>query len=184
MIALWIILAVLVLLVIWGVSTYNRLVGARNTVQEAFSTMDVYLKKRHDLIPNLVETVKGYAAHESKTLEAVVAARNAAVSAASPEEKIKDENVLSGALRQIFALSESYPDLKANTNFQTLMGLLDNTEKDIANARKYYNGAVKQYNNGCQMFPSAVIAGMTGFRGAAMYEVDSDAERQNVEVKF
>jgi LemA protein len=146
--------------------------------------MDVYLKKRFDLIPNLVETVKGYASHEKDTLERVIAARNSIASAANTSEKIEGETALSGALRQIFALSESYPDLKANQNFMDLSSQLKAVEEDIANARKYYNAVVKRYNNNVMMFPSNLIAGMFHFEKAPMFELDDASERKNVKVSF
>ncbi len=183
MIPLIIVLVIVVLLVIWVVTTYNKLIGLRNQCEEAFSTMDVYLKKRFDLIPNLVETVKGYAKHEAETLQNVIAARNAA-GTTSVAQRMKDENAISGALRQIFALSESYPDLKANSNFVNLQNQLKSVEEDIANARKYYNAVVKQYNDKCMMVPSNLIASMGHFEKKVMFEVDSAEERRNVNVKF
>lgn len=146
--------------------------------------MDVYLKKRYDLIPNLVETVKGYAKHESETLEKVVAARNMAQSAGTIEEKIEGEKNLTGTLKTLFAVAESYPDLKANTNFLDLQEQLKSVENDIANARKYYNGVVKQFNNKCEMFPSNILAGIFHFTRKPMFEVDAEEERKNVKVEF
>ncbi|MEG1446819.1 MAG: LemA family protein [Ruthenibacterium sp.] len=181
---LWILLALIVLLALWALATYNKLIKLRNECHEGFATMDVYLKKRFDLIPNLVETVKGYAKHEAETLEAVVAARNKATAPQSMEDRLKDENQISGALRQIFALSENYPELKANQNFLDLQRQLGTTEEDIANARKYYNAVVKNYNNSCQMIPDSLIARMGGFAPAAMFEVTSATERDNVKVQF
>lgn len=178
-----ILIAIVVIIVLWAVMTYNGLIRLRNQSEEAFSTMDVYLKKRFDLIPNLVETVKGYAKHESETLQQVIAARNAG-GTTNMEQRMKDENVISGALRQIFALSESYPDLKANQNFMDLQGQLKSIEEDIANARKYYNAVVKNYNDKCMMVPSNIIAGLAHFEKKAMFEVDSAEERQNVKVQF
>ena len=178
-----IVLVVLALIILWGVGTYNGLVGKRNSCDEAFSTMDVYLKKRFDLIPNLVATVKGYAKHESETLEKVIAARNSGI-ATSIDETIEQENQISGALRSIFALSESYPDLKANTNFVELQGQLTKLEEDIANSRKYYNAVVKEYNTKCQVIPSNIIAGICKFKTRKMFEVEAAAERQNVKVEF
>lgn len=181
--ALIIVIVVLVLIVLWGFGTYNSLVGKRNSCDEAFSTMDVYLKKRFDLIPNLVSTVKGYAKHESETLEKVIAARNSGINA-SADEKIEQENQISGALRSIFALSENYPDLKANTNFVDLQKQLQKIEEDIANSRKYYNAVVKNYNTKCQMIPSNIIAAIGKFTTRKMFEVDSSEERKNVKVEF
>lgn len=180
----YIILAVVVVLVLWVIGSYNGLVRLRNHVEEAFSTMDVYLKKRYDLIPNLVETVKGYSKHESETLEQVIAARNRAVSAGSAEEKIACEREVAGALKSLFALAEAYPDLKANTNFLDLQQSLKAVESDIANARKYYNGVVKAYNIKTEVFPSSLIAGLFRFTRKPLYEVNDSAERENVKVQF
>lgn len=179
-----IVIAVIVFLIIlWLVSTYNGLIRKRNTCEEAFSTMDVYLKKRFDLIPNLVSTVKGYAKHESETLEKVIAARNSGATQ-TVEERMQDENQITGALRQIFALSENYPDLKANQNFLDLQGQLKSIEADIANARKYYNGAVKAFNNACEQVPSNIVANMFHFERKPMFEVKEEVERENVKVEF
>lgn len=175
---------VVVVLIMVVIGMYNGLVKARLNCDEAFSTMDVYMKKRFDLIPNLVETVKGYAKHEAETLQRVVAARNAGVSPASMAEIAKDENQISGALRQIFALSENYPELKANTNFQELMGQLKKVEEDIAQSRKYYNAVVKEYNMKTMTVPTNIIAGMFGFQKKDMFEVESAEERKNVKVSF
>jgi Uncharacterized conserved protein len=180
-----IIIGVIVLIiVIWLIAGYNGFVKGNNNVQEAFATMDVYLKKRYDLIPNLVETVKGYAKHESETLQKVTEARNIAVSAESVEDKVKGENMLTGALKSLFAVSEAYPDLKANQNFMDLQNQLKQVEQDIANARKYYNAVVKNFNNMCQMFPSNIIGNMFHFQPKEMFEVEAEAERENVKVDF
>ena len=178
-----VIAVIVVLILIWLASTYNGLIRKRNTCEEAFSTMDVYLKKRFDLIPNLVSTVKGYAKHESETLEKVIAARNSGATQ-TVEERMQDENQITGALRQIFALSENYPDLKANQNFLDLQGQLKTIEADIANARKYYNGAVKEFNNACEQVPSNIVANMFHFERKPMFEVKEEAERENVKVEF
>lgn len=164
--------------------SYNGLVKTKNQAEEAFSTMDVYMKKRYDLIPNLVETVKGYASHESQTLEKVTAARNAAMTASSIDEKLKNENALTGTLKSLFAVAESYPDLKANTNFMDLQRQLQTIEEDIANSRKYYNASVKNLNNKIEMFPSSIIAGMFHFEKKPYFEVSSQEERENVKVQF
>jgi LemA protein len=179
-----IILAAVAVLAIFLIGGYNSLVKLRNLVEEAFATMDVYLKKRYDLVPNLVETVKGYAAHEAGTLEKVIQARNMAASATSPEAKIQGENMLSGALKSLFALSEAYPDLKANTNFMDLQNQLQKIEEDIANSRKYYNATVREYNIKTEAFPSNIIAGIFKFARKPLYEVSDEAERQNIQVKF
>ena len=176
-IVILVIVAVLAVLMIGG---YNGLVRMRNQVQEAFSTMDVYLKKRADLVPNLVNTVKGYASHEAETLTKIIAQRNSATTTA---DKLDQENKMSGAIRSIFALAENYPDLKANTNFIDLQQQLGKIEDDIANARKYYNGCVKQFNNGCMTFPNNLVAGIFHFVPADMFNVD-EQDRQNVKVEF
>lgn len=184
MTALIIIIAIIVILLIFVMANYNGLVKLKNQVEEAFSTMDVYMKKRYDLIPNLVETVKGYAKHESSTLEKVIAARNSAMGATNIDEKLKSENALTGTLRSLFAVAESYPDLKANTNFMDLQKQLQTIEEDIANSRKYYNASVKNMNNKIEMFPSNIIAGIFNFKKYPFFELDSPEERQNVKVEF
>ena len=184
MIALIIIIAIVVILALVVMGSYNGLVKTKNQTEEAFSTMDVYMKKRYDLIPNLVETVKGYAKHESQTLEQVTAARNAAMTATSIDDKLKSENALTGTLKSLFAVTESYPDLKANTNFMDLQRQLQNIEEDIANSRKYYNASVKNLNNKIEMFPGSIIAGMFHFEKKPYFEVSSQEERDNVKVQF
>ena len=170
---IWIIIAIIIVLAIAFVGMYNSFIKLKNSCEEAFSTMDVYMKKRFDLIPNLVETVKGYASHEKETLEKVMAARNGVQSAATVEEKMAQENVLTGTLKSLFAVAEAYPDLKANTNFLDLQNQLNLVEEDIANSRKYYNAVVKQFNTKCEMFPSNIIASMFHFERKPMFEVDS-----------
>ena len=177
-------IVVLILIGVYVVSSYNVLVVLRNKVEEAFSTMDVYLVKRHDLIPNLVETVKGYAKHEKETLEKVIQARNQAVNASTLEDKVEAEKAVSGVLGRLFALAESYPDLKANTNFQELMSQLKAVEEDIANARKYYNGATRQFNTSLEVFPRNIVAGFFKFNKKPLFEVQDESERQNVKVSF
>ena len=180
----WIILIViLVLLVIYLISTYNSFVRLRNSVREAFSTMDVYLKKRWDLIPNLVETVKGYAKHEKETLEGVIKLRNGAYESMSPEEKINANQELSRGITKIMALAENYPELKANTNFTDLSNQLARVEEDIANSRKYYNAVVRKYNDKVEMFPSNLVASIFGFKLEKMFEIVEE-ERENVKVEF
>ena len=179
-----ILLAVVVLLVLWLVSSYNGFVRLRNKSEEAFSAMDVSLKKRYDLIPNFVETVKGYAKHEQDTLQAVINARNMAMNANSPEQKIANDNALSGTLKSLFALTESYPDLKANQNFLSLKNQLSRIEEEIAGSRRYYNGVVNKYNTKTEMFPGNILASLFGFKRKPLYEVNSDAERENVKVSF
>ena len=180
----WIIIAVIiVLLLVYIMSTYNGLVRLRNTVREAFATMDVYLKKRWDLIPNLVETVKGYAKHEKGTLEEVVKLRSGAYDNMSPEEKIEANKELSRGITKIMALAEAYPDLKANENFKDLSRQLERVEEDIANSRKYYNAVVKNMNNKVEMFPGNIVAGMFHFKSEKMFEA-AESERENVKVEF
>ena len=152
-----IVLAVIVVLVLWVISIYNGLVSMRQRVNQAFADVDVQLRQRHDLVPNLVETVKGYAAHERGTLDEVVKARNAAVAAQGPAQKAAAENMLSGALRQLFALSEAYPDLKANANFQQLQTELTDIENKIAAARRFFNNAVQEYNTGIAAIPRRAV---------------------------
>lgn len=177
-------LIVIAVIVIAVIVMYNGFIKLKNNCEEAFATMDVYLKKRYDLIPNLVETVKGYAAHEKETLTKVIEARNMAQGAATVEEKIVGENQLQGTLKSLFAIAENYPDLKANQNFLDLQNQLKKVEEDIANSRKYYNAVVKQFNVKCEAFPSNIIAGIFKFEKKAMFEVDSAEERQNVKVSF
>ena len=182
----WIILGVVVVLVLFVITTYNGLVTLRQRVNQSFADIDVQLKQRHDLIPNLVETVKGYAAHERGTLEAVVQARNAAVTAQGPAQQAAAENALTGALRQIFALQEAYPNLKANENFQQLQAELTDLENKIAASRRFFNNAVQEYNTGIQRFPAAMFAGMLGFTEKQFFDLGT--ERQTVaeapQVKF
>lgn len=179
-----IILIIIAVLVIWPISAYNGFIRSRNNIDEAFSTMDVYLKKRFDLIPNLVESVKGYATHEKDTLQAVVSARSQVQSAGTDAERLQAEGELTGTLRSLFAVAESYPDLKANQSFLDLQNQLKAVEEDIANSRKYYNGCVKAFNNKCQTFPSSILAGIFHFEPRTMFEVSSEEERENVKVEF
>lgn len=166
LIGLLIVLGLIIVFLLWLVSTRNSFVKIKNQVEEAFSTMDVYLKKRYDLIPNLVETVKGYASHESETFQKVTAARTAAMNAGSIDEKIANENALSGTLKSLFAVAEAYPQLQANTNFLDLQNQLKMIEDDIANARKYYNANVREMNTKVEMFPSNIVAGMFNFKNS------------------
>ena len=170
----WIVLGVIVVLVLWIIMIYNQLVGMRQRVVQAFADVDVQLKQRHDLIPNLVETVKGYASHERGTLEAVVQARNTAIAAQGPTQQAAAENMLSGALRQLFALSEAYPDLKANANFQQLQSELADIENKIAAARRFFNNSVQEYNTGIQQFPAALFAAMLGFHERTFFDVGDE----------
>ncbi len=180
-----IVIAVIVLLiVIYFFATYNSFVKLKNNVEEAFSTMDVYLKKRWDLIPNIVATVKGYAKHEAETLENVIKARNGNYSTFSDEEKIKASAELGRSMPNFSVLAEQYPELKANQNFLDLSAQLKSVENDIANARKYYNAVVKNYNNKVEMFPSNIIAKMFNYGKKTMFVVEETSERQNVKVEF
>ncbi len=182
----WIVLGVIGVIVIWAVSVYNGLVAMRQRTNQAFADIDVQLKQRHDLIPNLVETVKGYAAHEKGTLEAVIQARQTAVAAPGVEQKVAAENMLSGALGKLFALSESYPDLKANANFRQLQSDLSDIENKLAASRRFYNNAVQEYNTGIQQFPAALFAGIFGFSQRSFFDVGTDRAQldQAPNVKF
>lgn len=183
--AVWIVIGVIVLaIVIWLVSSYNGFVALRNKTEEAFSAMDVSLKKRYDLLPNYVETVKGYAKHESETLEKVIAARNMAMNSRTAEEQIANDNILSGTLKSLFALSEAYPDLKANQNFMMLQEQLQRIEEEIAGSRRYYNGVVNKFNTKTEMFPGNIIANIFGFKRKPLYVVNEENERNNVKVSF
>jgi LemA protein len=184
----WIVIGAIVLLVLWIIMIYNGLVAMRQRVNQAFSDIDVQTKQRHDLIPNLVETVKGYAGHERGTLEAVVQARDAAITAQSGgvAAQAAAENMLSGALRQLFALSESYPDLKASANFQQLQRELSDIENKIAAARRFFNSAVQEYNTGIQQFPAALFAASMGFTPKQFFDVGEERKtlEQAPQVKF
>ena len=182
LIAILVVVIVVLLLVFIGM--YNSLVKLRNTVEEAFSTMDVYMKRRFDLIPNLVETVRGYASHERETLEKVIQARNLVQSAGTQEDMMYGESALSGALKSLFAVAEGYPQLRANESFLDLQRQLKAAEDDIAYARKYYNGTVRMYNIRTEIFPSSVVAAMFRFKRKPLYEVADEAERENVKVQF
>jgi LemA protein len=181
---LLVILVLIVLVVIAVIAIYNSLVGLRQRVRNAWSQIDVQLKRRYDLIPNLVETVKGYAKHEKETLERVVQARNAAVSAQGVEQQAQAENILTGALRQLFALSESYPDLKANQNFLALQEELATTENRISFARQHYNDSTAIYNTRVQSFPANIIAGMFSFMVEPYFEIEDAAQRETPQVQF
>jgi LemA protein len=192
---IWIVLGIIVLLVMFVIGIYNGLITARNGYKNAFAQIDVQLTRRHDLIPNLVETAKGYLAHERNTLEAVITARNAAVSglkaaAANPgdpaavQNLASTENALSGALGRLFALAEAYPDLKANRNMMQLSEELTTTENKVAFARQAFNDAVMGYNNRREVFPNSVIAGMFNFQAAQLLEIESPAKREVPKVSF
>lgn len=176
--------AVLILAIAaWYISTYNRLQRLKNLVEEGWSTIDVQLKKRYDLIPNLVETVKGYAKHESETLEAVIKARNFAMGAKG-DERIGAENELSHTLKSLFKLQEDYPQLKANANFMELQNSLGKIETEIASARRYYNGTVKEFNTKIDMFFAGIVARRMKLEKRSYFELDSEEERRNVKVQF
>ena len=183
MLPLIIILVIVVVLVLLLIGAFNGLVKLRNRVDNAWAQIDVQLKRRYDLIPNLVETVKGYAAHERQTLEAVIQARNMAMSATGPAQQAQAENMITGALKSLFALSEAYPDLKANQNFLNLQEELTGTEGRIAYARQFYNDTVQRYNTKIQTFPTVVLAGMFHFMQREYFEVE-DTARDAVHVSF
>ena len=182
----WIVLGVIAVIVIWAISVYNNLVAMRQRTNQAFADIDVQLKQRRDLVPNLVETVKGYAGHERGTLEAVINARNAAMAAPGVEQKVAAENMLTGALRQLFALSENSPNLKANENFRQLQSDLADIENKLAASRRFFNNAVQEYNTGIQQFPAAMFAGIFGFGQRQFFDVGQDRAQmeQAPSVKF
>jgi len=194
-VGVWIVLGILMLVVVLAVSAYNRLVELRNRYKNAFSQIDVQLKRRYDLIPNLVETAKGYLKHERQTLEAVIVARNQASTAAqraaatpgdatAMRELAGAETTLGGALGRMFALAEAYPDLKSNTTMNQLSEELSSTENKVAFARQAYNDAVMAYNTGREIFPASIIAGATGFAEARLWEIERAVEREAVKVSF
>ena len=176
----------IVILAVWYVSTYNKLKRVDNMVDEGWATIDVQLKKRYDLIPNLVETVKGYAKHESETLEKVIAARKMAMTAGTPDEKAQAENMLSGTLKSLFALKleERYPELKANANFMDLMNQLKSVESEIASARRYYNGTVKELNTLLDYFFTGMVGRRMRLEKRKYFELESEEERKAPQVKF
>ncbi len=180
----WILLAVALVLVFFVIAIYNGLVSKRMRCREGWSQIDVQLKRRYDLIPNLVATVKGYAEHERETLEGVIAARNAAISADGVAAQAEAENMLTGTLRQLFALSESYPTLKANENFAQLQEELSSTENKIAFSRQHYNDSVGAYNIAIQKFPNNMLAGMFGFKAETFFELEDTAQREAPQVSF
>ncbi len=182
-IGIWVIVGLAVVVALWAIFTYNRLVRFRNRIDAAWAQIDVQLRRRYDLVPNLVETVKGYAAHERETLETVVQARQQAIDASGIEDQAAAENLLTHALRQIFALAEAYPDLKANQNFLALQEELTGTESRIAFARQFYNDQVLVYDNSLEMFPSNLIAGRFNFQPRPYFEAE-DVSRDAVRVDF
>ena len=179
-----VVLAIITLVVLYGVLVYNKLIKFRTFVDEAWSGINVQLKKRHDLIPNLMESVRGYAAHERETFESVTLARNTAIQAQSVKTQEIAENQLSGALSRLLAISESYPELKANQNFLQLQEKLGEIEGDIEKSRRYYNGAVRQKNIAIDTFPSNMIANMFGFEKSLFFELESEAEKAVPQIKF
>jgi LemA protein len=184
---LWILLAVIAVLAIIVISMYNSLIKLKNRVDEAWSDIDVQLKRRYDLIPNLVETVKGYAKHEEGTLTKVTEARNVAMAAQSggdAKAQAEAENMLSSTLKSIFALSENYPDLKANANFLELQRELSDTENKIQASRRFYNGNVRDFNTKLEIFPTNIIGNMLGFKSREFFEIADEKERENVKVAF
>lgn len=181
---MYILIGILVLVGLWLVGVFNGLVGWRNRVKESWSDIDVQLKRRYDLIPNLVETVKGYATHEKDALEAVISARAKAMGATTVAEHAQAENMLTGALKSIFALAEAYPDLKAVASFVELQKELADTENKIQAARRFYNSNVQSYNTKQEKFPTNLVAGMFGFKPADFFELSDAAQREPVPVKF
>jgi len=178
------ILGLVVVLAMWAIGVYNRLVKLKVRCQDAWASIDVQLKRRYDLIPNLIETVKGYASHERETLEAVIAARQAGMNAGNVADQAQAENMISGALKSLFALSEAYPDLKANTNFGQLQEELSSTENKISFARQNYNGNVRGYNTRLESFPDNVLGGMFGFMRRDFFELDESSSKKSPQVKF
>ncbi len=185
---LYVVLAIIAVVIVWLIAVYNGLIKLRNRVDEAFSDIDVQLKRRYDLIPNLMETVKGYMNHESETLQKVTEARTSAMAIhenknATPEQQAEAENMLSGALKTLFAVSENYPDLKASANFAKLQDELSDTENKIQAARRFYNGNVRDFNTKIQMFPTNIIVNMIGFKKYEFFKADED-EKENIKVQF
>lgn len=184
MIVLWILLGLAVVIALWAIGVYNGLITLRNQTDEAWSDIDVQLKRRYDLIPNLVNTVKGYATHESGTLEKVIAARNAAMNATGPQAKGEAENMLAGTLKSLFAVTEAYPELKANEGFLKLQDELADTENKVQASRRFYNGNVRDFNTKLQVFPTNLIAGVLGFIKREFFELSNEAERATPTVQF
>jgi len=184
MLFLGVLVLIILAILVAGIAIYNRLVRLRNTVESSWSDIDVLLKKRYNLVDNLVETVKGYASHERKTLEGVTEARSMAMKAAGPVEKAKAENMFTSTLKSLFALSEAYPDLKANTNFLELQKQLVEIEDNIEYARRYYNAVVRDYNTMTESFPSNLIASQFGFKKAEFFELEMPEARERVKVDF
>ena len=185
MVTILIILGISLAVIIFGIAIYNKLIRLRNTVKSSWSDIDVHLKKRYDLVPNLVETVKGYASHEKNVFENVTKARSMAMSAATPADRAKAENMLTGTLKSLFALAEAYPELKANANFMQLQTQMQALEDNIENARRYYNAVVRDFNIVIESFPSNIIASSFGFRQEEFFELEApEVERKPVKVTF
>lgn len=180
MIALWVILGIVVLLLLWGVVAYNRFVSQRQGIRDAYANIDTELRRRYDLIPNLVESVKGYASHERATFENVTAARTAAMAAQGPAQQAQAENMLTAALRGLFAVAEAYPELRASENFQALQAELSNTEDRIQVSRRFYNANVRGYNERVQSVPSNIVASMFGFKTEEFFEIE-EGDRATME---
>ena len=181
---LWILIAVIVLVIFWLIAIYNGLIKLRNRTDEAWSDIDVQLKRRYNLIPNLVETVKGYAKHERELFEKVTKARTTAMGAQAPGDKAQAENMLTGALKSLFAVAENYPDLKANQNFLELQRELSDTENKIQAARRFYNGNVRDFNIKIETFPNNLVAGTLNFKKRDFFELESKEEKEPVKVEF
>ncbi|MBU2068555.1 MAG: LemA family protein [Patescibacteria group bacterium] len=181
---LWIILGIIAIIVLWLIGVYNGLIKLKNRTDEAWSDINVQLKRRYDLIPNLVNAVKGYAQHERELFEKVTQARTMAMGAQAPNEKAQAENMLSGALKSLFAVAEAYPDLKANTNFLELQRELSDTENKIQASRRFYNGNVRDFNTKIQVFPNNIVAGMLNFSKRDFFELGDESEKEPVKVEF
>ncbi|MFH1551336.1 MAG: LemA family protein [bacterium] len=181
---LWVIVIVAVAILFWLIAVYNGLIKLRNRADEAWSDIDVQLKRRYNLIPNLIETVKGYAKHERELMEKVTKARTMAMGAQNPEEKAQAENILSGTLKSLFAVAENYPDLKANQNFLELQRELSDTENKIQAARRFYNGNVRDFNIKKEQFPNNMVAGILGFKKKDFFELEEPAAREPVKAEF
>ena len=181
--AIWIILAIVIVIGIWYVSIYNKIIRMKNRIEASFAQIDAHLKQRYDLIPNLVEIVKGYAKHEKETLTAVIEARNSALSATSVEEKESANKGLSSALKTVFALAESYPDLKANEGFVKLQTQLSEIEEKLLQARKYYNAVIREFNNLVEVFPSSIVANIMHQSKRSYLEIE-EAAKERVDIKF
>ncbi len=180
----WVVIGIFVLVILWWIATYNRMIVLRNRIDNAWSQVDVQLRRRYDLIPNLVEIVKGYAAHERQTFEEVTKARQAGIDARTVQDQAQAENLITQALRRLFAVAEAYPQLRATENFQQLQEELSGTESKIAYARQFYNDTVLSFHNLIQAFPAKIVAGMGGFQKRDYFEIEEAAARGPVQVQF